>query len=275
MEAAPGDFAQRYGPWAVVAGASEGVGAAAAIELAGRGLDLVLLARNRELLDALATDLRQRHRVQVRTLPVDLTRSDAVELVLEVVDDLEVGLLFYNAGAAGSTGTFVDQELAHALRMIALNCTTPTALLHALAPAMLERGRGGLVLVGSMGAFAGQPYVASYSAAKAFQVNLCEGLWVEMHERGVHVLNAVIGSTFTPARERRLGVHFDDTIDMTSEAVAGEIIEHIADGPTRVVSKLVGGIGEVAQPWSDFRSFAVTKNVEAMAGFHARTNLPK
>jgi short-subunit dehydrogenase len=269
------DFSRTYGRWAMIAGASEGVGAAAADQLAGHGLDLVLLARNVELLETVAADIRQRHGVEVRTLPVDLTATDAVDRILEAVDGLEVGLLFYNAGAAGSAGHLVDQELAHAMRMIALNCTTPTALVHALAPPMLERGRGGLVLVGSTGAFSGMPYVASYSAAKAFQVNLCEGLWAEMLEQGVHVLNAMIGSTFTPARERRLGVHFDDSIDMTSEDVAAEILEHIADGPTRVVAKLNLGTGPVAGPWDEYRAFALAKSIEAVAGFNARTNVPK
>jgi short-subunit dehydrogenase len=274
-EPAADDFSRIYGRWAVIAGASEGVGAAAADQLAGRGLDLLLLARNVGLLDDVAAGIRERHGVEVRTLPVDLTAGDAVERILAAVDGLEVGTLFYNAGAAGSSGPFTDQELAHAMRMIALNCTTPTALLHALAPPMLERGRGALVLVGSTGAFSGMPYVASYSAAKAFQVNLCEGLWAEMHERGVHVLNAMIGSTFTPARERRLGVRFDDSIDMTSEDVAAEILEHLADGPTRVVAKLNLGTGPVAGPWNDYRAFALAKSIESVAGFNARTNVPK
>jgi short-subunit dehydrogenase len=273
--AAKDDFARAYGPWAVIAGASEGVGAAAADQLAARGLAVVLLARNVELLGSVAAGIRDRHDVEVRTLAVDLTAPDAVERILAEVEVLEVGTLFYNAGAAGSSGLFTDQELAHARRMIALNCTTPTELLHALAPPMLERGRGALVLVGSTGAFSGMPYVASYSAAKAFQVNLCEGLWAEMHERGVHVLNALIGSTFTPARERRLGVHFDDSIDMTSEAVAEEILEHLADGPTRVVAKLTSGTGPVAGPWNEYRAFALAKSIESVAGFNARTNVPK
>jgi short-subunit dehydrogenase len=269
------DFAQRYGRWAVVAGASEGVGAAGAQLLAERGLDVLLLARNAQLLDELAADIRQRHDVEARTLVVDFTEADAAQRVLAATEGLEVGLLFYNAGAAGSSGHFLDQELAHAEKMIALNCTMPVRLVHGLGPAMVERGRGGIVLVGSMGCFAGQPFVASYSAAKAFQVNLAEGLWAEMKDQGVDVLEAVIGSTTTPARARRLGVGVDEHLDMSSEAVALEIVDHIADGPSRVIAKLTSGIGHVAQPWSEFRAFALQANIDAMAGFNARTNIPE
>jgi short-subunit dehydrogenase len=264
-------FAERYGQWAIVAGASEGVGAAAADQLAARGLNVVLLARNAGLLDELATDLRARHGVEIRTLAVDFMDADAADRILAVVDGLEIGLLFYNAGAAGSTGAFLDQDLSHARRMVRLNCALPVELIHALAPRMVERGRGGLVLVGSMGCFAGQPFVTSYSASKAFQVNLMEGLWAELKDEGVDVLSAVIGSTFTPARARRLGVTFDDALDMTSEEVANEIIEHIGDGPTRVVAKLTGAFGSLAAPWSQFRATAVATMVDAMAGFKART----
>jgi short-subunit dehydrogenase len=208
----------------------------------------------------------------VRTLSIDFTAPDAGARILAAAEGLEVGLLYYTAGAAGSVGRFIDQPLEHAKRMIQLNCALPAELIHALAAPMVERGRGAIVLVGSTGCFAGQPYVASYSAAKAFQVNLVEGLWAEMRDNGVDVLSAVIGSTDTPARSRRLGVAFRESLDMTSEAVAGEIIAHIGDGPTRVISKLELGIGPVAQPWMDFRALAVPKMIASMSGFTARTS---
>jgi short-subunit dehydrogenase len=271
---APTDFAARYGRWAVVAGASEGVGAAGAHELAARGLDVVLLARNGALLEDLEADLRQRHGVDVRSLVVDFLDPDAADRILSTVDGLEVGTIFYNAGAAGRSGSFLDLELDHALKMIQLNCTMPVRLIHALAPAMVERGRGAIVVVGSMGCFAGQPSVASYSASKAFQVNLLEGLWAELDAKGIDVLEAVIGSTTTPARARRFGIGVDDDLDMSSEAVAADIDEHIADGPNRVVAKLTSGIGHVAQPWLEFRDFALNANIEAMAGFTDRTTNP-
>jgi short-subunit dehydrogenase len=272
--AAGTEFAIRYGRWALVIGASEGVGAAAADQLGARGLDLVLLARSSDALAVLADDLHGRHGVEVRTVIADLTRPDAPERALTAVAGLEVGLLLYTSGAAGSTGPFTDQPLDHALRMIQLNCTMPARLIHALAPPMIERGRGAIALVGSTGAFAGQPFVSSYSAAKAFQVNLIEGLWAELAGTGVDVLDALIGSTDTPARTRRLGVRFDASVDMTSEQVAAEVLQHLGDGPTRVISKGTSGIGSLAAPWSQFRALAVPTMGDAMAGFAARTDAP-
>ena len=137
-----------------------------------------------------------------------------------------------------------------------------------------DRGRGAVAVVGSTGAFAGQPFVSSYSAAKAFQVNLVEGLWSELEGTGVDVLDALIGSTDTPARTRRLGVAFDPSVDMTSEEVALDILDHLGDGPTRVISKGTSGIGSLAAPWAGFRALAVPTMGAAMSGFRARTDVP-
>lgn len=263
-------FSARYGRWAIVAGASEGVGAYAAEELAARGLDLLLTARNAAALDEIADRIRQQHDVEVRTLPLDLTVPDAVEQILTAVAGLEVGLLLYVPGAVHNSQLFLDQNFDLPTRMVTLNCTVPMALVHALAPAMRDRGRGGLVLVGSVGCFVGSPRTVVYSAAKAFQVTLTEGLWAELHEDGVDVLSAVIGSTTTPGRARTLGVGIDETLDMSSEDVAREIVENIAHGPSRVIAKLTSGIGPLAEPWSEFRATALATMIEAVKGFTDR-----
>jgi short-subunit dehydrogenase len=153
-----------------------------------------------------------------------------------------VGLLFYNPGAVHNGDYFLDQPLELPLRMITLNCTVPTALVHALTPAMVERGRGGVVIVGSLGCFVGSPHSAAYSAAKAYQVNLVEGLWAELRGTGVHVLEAVIGSTTTPGRAR-----------------------------TRVIAKLATGIGPLAAPWEEFRANALDVMITATEEFNRRT----
>jgi short-subunit dehydrogenase len=265
------EFGKRYGPWAVVVGASEGVGTAAAAELAARGVNLVLTARNTAQLESVASDIQTRHDVQVRTLPLDLTAPDAVDRLLQTVEDLEIGLLLYCPGAVHNSDHFVDQPIELPMRMIILNCTVPTALIHALAPPMRHRGHGGVVLVGSLGCFVGSPRTVAYSAAKAFQVNLIEGLWAELHNDGVDLLSAVIGSTTTPARARTLGVQVDDSLDMSSEEVAHQIIDNIANGPNQIIAKLTSGIGFLAEPWADFRTRALTTMIEAVEGFTART----
>jgi short-subunit dehydrogenase len=266
------EFAQQYGRWAIVAGASEGVGACASEELAARGLDLLLTARNAELLEELASRIRERHGVEARTLPLDLTVPDAVDQILGAVDGLEVGLLLYVPGAVHNGDLFLDQPLELPMRMITLNCTVPTALVHALGPTMRERGRGGLVLVGSMGCFVGSPRTVAYSASKAYQVNLVEGLWAELHDDGVDLFSAVIGSTTTPGRARTLNVNVDESLDMTAADVAREIVENIGNGPTRVIARLTSGIGPLAAPWSAFRKEALGTMIEATKGFIARTS---
>jgi short-subunit dehydrogenase len=266
------DFRERYGQWAILAGGSEGVGAAAADMIATRGVNLLVIARDPAKLEALAADIRSRHTAQIRTMSQDLTAPDAGARVLAAAEDLEVGMLFYNAGAVGDSNLFIDQPLSLPLRMIALNCTTPTVLLHGLAPAMKARGRGALIVVGSTGSFCGGPYTAAYSASKAYQVNLMESLWAELKDDGVDVLEAVIGSTSTPQRLRNLGVKANPEMDSTPEEVAAGIIARIADGPTQVFTKGAAGTGPLIKPWSDFRHFAVNHMIGAHKLFKARTH---
>ena len=265
-------FSECYGPWAIVVGASEGVGACVAEELAARGLGLVLVARNEGLLQEIATAIRSRHGVEVRTFAQDLTTPDAAAQILGVCEGLEIGLVVYTPGAVHNADLFLDQPIDLPLRMIQLNCTVPVALVHALAPAMRDRGRGGIVIVGSTGCFVGGPHMVAYSAAKAFQVNFVEGLWAELGPYGVDVCSAVIGSTNTPARARTLGVEYDHTQDMSSEDVARDLVEHIAAGPTRVIARDDAGIGALNAPWSDFRRSALDTLAEAMKEFTARTS---
>lgn len=264
---ATGWFSQRYGPWVVIAGASEGVGVSVAEQLAARGLHLVLLARNGPLLDEVASGLRRRHAVEVRTLAVDLTNPLIGEQLAPTTEGLEVGLLVYNAGAVNYVGLFLDESFEFWLRQVKLNCVGPLALVRQFAPPMRERGRGGIVLVGSTGCFAGTPTIVVYSAAKMFQVNLAEGLWAELHPHGVDVSCAVIGGTHTPARARLLGVQYDPETDMLAEDVASEIVDNIANGPTYVVGEVNRAL---AGAWTDDRRAGMAAITEAMRAFGER-----
>jgi short-subunit dehydrogenase len=171
------DFAQKYGPWAVIAGASEGIGACLADQLAARGVDLVLIARNAALLDEVAATARDNHGVQTRVVVQDLTDPDVGSKVADATSGLDVGLLIYNAGASDRTNTFLDNELDYSLEQIKLDCIGPVTLTHHFGSAMRERGRGGIVLVSSLACVAGSATLAMYSAVKAFEHNLAEGLW--------------------------------------------------------------------------------------------------
>ena len=190
------DFKQQYGPWALVTGASSGIGAEFARQLAARGLNLVLVARRQERLEALGAELTTAHGVETRALPLDLTAPDLVTPVLAATADLELGLLINNAGFA-TTGDFLDQPGETQTRMVDLACRAPVALTHALVPAMKARGRGGVIFTASLMGFGGASWWATYNATKGFDVLLAEGLGAELAPHGVDVLALCPGGTRT------------------------------------------------------------------------------
>jgi uncharacterized protein len=190
-------FQTQYGKWAIVAGASEGLGAAYAEELAARGLKLVLVARRSELLQSLASGLAAKYDVETKIIVQDLSAPDAAEQILRNIVELEIGLLVYNA-AFSAIGPFLERSLDEHLREIHTNAFTPLKLIYLLAQQMLARRRGGIVLMSSLSAFQGSAYISAYSATKAFNIVLAEGLWEEWRTRGVDVLVCVSGAVKTP-----------------------------------------------------------------------------
>ncbi len=191
------EFQRKYGPWALVAGGSQGIGACLASELAARGLNLLLVARRREALEAGARELRSAG-VEVRTLAVDLAEPSAVDAVQAAAADISVGLLVLNA-AAVYTGLFLESSEDESLRIVDTNCRTPLALIHRFVPPMVERRHGGLLLMSSMAGFQGAALVTVYGSSKAFLTSLGEGLHEELAPHGVDVLVCVAGATRTPS----------------------------------------------------------------------------
>lgn len=190
-------FVRRYGRWAVVAGASEGLGAAWAEALGARGLNLLILARRPEVLHETAVAIRDRHGVEVRTRALDLA-GDGFGAELERLSGAEeVGFGVFNAAHA-PRGQFLDLTLEDQLRSVDVNCRGPLTMAHVLGGRMAARGRGGLVLMSSLTAFHGSPFIATYGATKAFNLVLGEGLWFELRARGVDVLACAAGATRTP-----------------------------------------------------------------------------
>ncbi|GIH66263.1 SDR family NAD(P)-dependent oxidoreductase [Microbispora siamensis] len=237
-----------YGPWAVVAGGSEGVGASFAHRLADAGFDLVLIARKPGPLAETAEQVRAKG-VEVRTLELDLTDPGAVKAVRSVTDDVEVGLLIFNAGANSYGHEFVTGDLDRVRGVVDLNITAQLALTHHFGALMRERRRGGIILVGSLAGYMGQAQISVYSAVKAFSRVFAEGLWLELGEHGVHVLELVLGVTRTPAMERA-GLRMDLPGLNVAEPddVAREGLEHLADGPVWIA----GGNEETARKRSGF-----------------------
>ena len=190
----------RYGPWALVAGASVGLGAAFARQLAGHGFNLVLLARRDDLLRRLADDLIRSNGIEVRVVAMDLAAADVVDQVAERVDSLEIGLLVYNAALSG-IGPFLSQSLESLTDQVRVNCHGPMALSHLLGGRMAERGRGGVLLMSSLSGFQGSALIANYAATKAYNLVLAEGLGHELRRVGVDVLVCCAGATRTPGYE--------------------------------------------------------------------------
>lgn len=224
----------RYGPWAVIAGGSEGVGAEFARLLAVAGVNLVLLARKTQPLAEVATTCRGLG-VEVRTLTVDLSDPAAAGTVTSATSGLDIGLLIYNAGANTCSAEFLDADLSEFDGVIDLNITTMTALVHHYASGMRERGRGAVLTVGSMAGYLGSARHTVYGGAKAFVRIFTEGLWLELRDHGVDVLHLVLGVTRTPAMERA-GLNFDIPGMRVSQAadVAREGLENLANGPVYV-----------------------------------------
>jgi len=191
------DFRARYGRWALVCGASEGLGAAFAERLAARGIDVVLVARRAAPLDALAARIQREHGVAARTVAADLAHADALDTLAEATADLEVGALVYSA-ALSPIGEFLERDAAEHAALLDVNCRAPALLAHRFGRAMAARGRGGIVLLSSLSALQGTALVAHYAASKAYELILAEGLWAELGPRGVDVLACLAGPTDTP-----------------------------------------------------------------------------
>jgi short-subunit dehydrogenase len=230
-------FARRYGPWALVAGASEGIGAAFARLLAARGLDVVLVARRSDPLAELAASLPTRTRV----VAADLATADGLDAVAGATADLEVGFVVANA-AYSAIGPFVTADPDALDRALDLNCRAPLRLARVYLPAMVDRGRGGLVVMSSIAGNQGLPRLSTYAASKAFGMVLAEGLWAETRHTGVHVLACAAGAVSTPALAREKAGRTPG--ELPPDTVAAAALRALGRGPLVVpgtVSRLSAG----------------------------------
>jgi short-subunit dehydrogenase len=222
----------RYGPWALVVGGSEGIGAAFARTLAGHGFNLVLVARKPDPLENLAIELRATG-AEVRTLSADLSKPGVLDQVRTVTDDIEIGLLIYNAGANNTRGLFVELPEEVTQSVIAINVLGQANFTRHYGAKMYERRRGGIILAGSLGGYLGSGTLAAYCASKAFSRIFSEALWAESAAFGVDVLHLNVGFTATPAMAR-LGI--DTTHAEPPENVAQQALDNITNGPVWIVS---------------------------------------
>lgn len=226
-----------YGPWAVVIGGSEGVGAEYVKLLAKAGLNQLVVARKPGPLEETAQAARDLG-VEVRTLAQDLLADDAVENIRAAAADLEVGLLIFNAGANNYGHEFLTGDLDRFRAVAKINIDRLMDITYLFGGPMLERGRGGILMSGSFAGLMGTDYASVYSAAKAFGSIFAEGLWLELKDRGVHVLELMLGVTRTPAMER-MGLDYErpGLVFSEPEDVAAQGLQHLKDGPVWVVDE--------------------------------------
>jgi short-subunit dehydrogenase len=238
------EFKQKYGPWALVIGASEGLGAAFADNCAARGLNVAIAARRQSALDTVAASLRAKHGVETREIVADAGAPDFEQTIRKGVEGLEIGFMIFNA-AAEPGGPFMKIALEDHMNNIQVNCIAPTRLTYWLGGEMIARKRGGIVLVSSTGAFTGLANWATYAAAKSYELILGEGLWDEFRDHGVLATSYLVGSTATPTFMRiqeKLDLPFKAGFDpdefedksrlpRTPEEVAAALFPQLEDGP--------------------------------------------
>ena len=225
--------AAKYGPWAMITGASEGTGAEFALRVADEGLNCILVARREGPLFDLAEQVRAKG-VACITETVDLTAPDATDKIVAAAGDREVGLFIANAGADTNGSLFLDNDIGNWERLVTLNIVTTMRNCHYFGQGMRARGRGGMILVGSGSCYGGLYGMGVYSGVKAFDLCFGEGLWAEMRHVGVDVLNLILGRTDTLAH-RQLAEANGRAFDTSGMASAADVarvgLEQLPHGP--------------------------------------------
>ncbi len=232
-------FKDRYGPWAVVAGASEGLGEAFARACAARGVNVVLVARREAVLRALADDIAHEAGVSTRVVTADLGTGDGLARVLDETRDLDVGLLVYNA-IYPFIGPFWSAGVEEHVKEIDVNVRGPLVLAHAFGERLRARGRGGIVLLSSMAGFQGAARLVNYAATKAYNLVLGEGLWEELRGSGVDALVCAPGATRTPNYERSDPSEDGSWMVYVQEPrdVANETLDYLGRGPLLIPGRM-------------------------------------
>jgi uncharacterized protein len=232
------EFRDRYGPWALVAGASEGIGQAWCRKLAECGLDIVLVARREEPLREEAAALESRFGVKTRVLALDLAAPDLTARIAAGAGDLDVGFLVYNAAFA-DIREYLDQSLESKLATLDVNCRGLLLLTSYYAPRLVARGHGGMLLMSSMSGWQGAALMGVYAASKAFITVLGESLWSELRPRGVDVEVCVAGATLTPNfKQNTPAAKQQGAFPMEPAAVVDEALARLGRGPTVITGRM-------------------------------------
>ncbi|WP_055073631.1 SDR family oxidoreductase [Pseudanabaena sp. 'Roaring Creek'] len=229
---------KRYGSWAVVTGASSGIGREMALRLAGSGLNLVLVARSKQVLEQMAVDWRDRYAIEVKVLAVDLAQDSGSKIILDATQNLDIGLLVAAAGF-GTAGAFLALPIETEMEMLNVNCRSLLELTWHFGQRLMKRGNGGIVLMSSIVGFQGTPFAAHYAATKAYVQTLAEALYVELAPMGIDVIASAPGPTnsgFASRAGMKLGMA------LNPEDVAQATLDALGKKPTILpgfISKLL------------------------------------
>lgn len=237
-------FRRRYGSVALIVGGSEGIGAAFAEQLAQRGLDLLLVARNAGKLDAFARSIEERYGRSCRTLAADMAAVEGAEAVATAAGEMDVGLLIYNAASAPA-GAFLERSMEDHLTALSVNSRAVVVLAHSIGKRLVSRGHGGIIIMCSLAGLQGAPWLTTYGATKAFDISLAEALHAELGASGVDVLGCIAGATATPGYARTMAPpkHGRYPFYVSSpEAVARTALKRLG----RASLVIVGGVNRTA-----------------------------
>lgn len=194
-------YQENFGPWAIIAGASEGLGAAYAEEIARKGLNVILIARRKDKLEELEKSISKTFNVKAETIQLDLGSDDFLINLAAKTKNKEIGLMVYNA-ALSPIGLFHNNSADIHQKVIKVNCQAPMQMSYHFGSLMKERGKGGIILMSSLAGLQGNPIHTHYSASRAYNINLAEGLWDELKNSGVNVIACLAGPTSTPNYDR-------------------------------------------------------------------------
>ncbi|WP_417621309.1 SDR family NAD(P)-dependent oxidoreductase [Parasphingorhabdus sp.] len=227
---------RRHGPWAIIAGASEGTGKAFAKALARAGIASILIARRQKPLADLAAEIAEETGIECVCAAIDLYAPDAADRVIEAAGDREIGLFIVNAGGDPEGQHFLDLPVENWIDQVNRGVLAPLQCCHHFGTQMAARGQGGILFVGSGACWGGAANMAAYSGIKSFMLNFAEGLWAELQPKGVDVLYAALGTTDTPELRRFMAAKNlplpDDLAD--PEAVALRLFDEIGNGPVLI-----------------------------------------
>lgn len=219
-------FKSAYGEWAIITGSTSGIGKAIAMEVAKKGVHVVLVARRQFLLDEVAKDIKDKHRVSTKTIQADLTEENGISRVMKETEGLNIGMLVLAAGMENN-GSFVKNDLEAEMKVIELNVVSTLKLTHHFAQRMVKQQRGGILFVSSLTAHMPSPFFSNYASTKSYILNLGSSLYAELKPKGIDVSILSPGITNTPMSEKT-EIDWASARVQTMEAheVAEEAIKH-------------------------------------------------